>query len=365
MLGAAALVAGCEKTPLVAPTGTAITLVSTTNVLPINGATDITAFLVQGSQNTGAGANPATTTTAGGGVPVRDGTVVTFTTSLGRVEPAEVKTSNGSATAKLIGDGQSGTATITAFSGAATKTLTVAIGAAAAARILVSATPQALPFNGGSATIIAQVQDQQGNGLLGVPVTFSTSAGSLATTSGITDATGSTQTTLTTTAAATVTASSGGATGTLSGTVAITIKPRTTISITTPTSITASVPAQFSVSVGANTIVTDVLVDFGDGSKPVPLGSISSSTNVVHNYGDQGTYTITATATDSEGNKTPVSTQVVVAPLSVVAAANPTSTTLGSPIVFTVTTSTGAAIDHYNFDFGPGSREPRARRAIR
>jgi PKD domain-containing protein len=357
LMAAGVLFGACQRVALVAPTGTAITLVSTSNVLPVNGSTDITAFLIQGSQATGAGANPATTTTAGSGVPVRNGTVVTFSTTLGRIEPAEAKTDNGRVTVKLFADGHSGTATITAFSGSATKTLAVTVGAAAATRILVSATPQALPFTGGTTTVMAQVQDQQGNALLGVPVTFSTTAGSLASTSGITNEAGLTSTTLTTTAAATVTASSGGATGTLSGTVAITIKPRTTVTITTPSTITASVPMLFSVGVGANTIVTDATISFGDGESQ-SLGAISSTMNVAHTYGDAGAYTVTVTATDSEGTKTPISTAVVVTPLAVIGTASPTATALGGTVTFTVTTSTGAAIDHYDWDFGDADMPP-------
>jgi PKD repeat protein len=354
VFGVFVALAACQHTPLTAPTGTAITLVANTNVLSVNGSTDITAILVQGSEvttTTGGNGNQNSGTTAGTGVPVRDGTVVVFSTTLGRVEPAEAKTDGGKVTVRLIADGRSGTATVSAFSGPATKTLPVTIGAAAASRILVAASPQALPFTGGTSTITATVQDQQGNGLLGVPVTFSTSAGSLGSGSGVTDASGNAFTTLSTTAAATVTASSGGASGTLSGTVAITIKPRTTVTLTTPTAITASVPALFTVGVGTNTIVTDVVVDFGDGEKQ-PLGSISASQNVSHVYGDSGSYQVTVTATDSEGNRTPIQTAVVVAPLSAVGTANPTIAVLGNSVLFTVTVSTGALIDHYDWDFG-------------
>src|SRR6187401_2710915 len=71
----ASLVAlSCDKMPLVAPTGTAITLVSATNVLPVNGFAEITAFLIQGVQS---GSGTTAGVTAGGGTPVHNGTVVT------------------------------------------------------------------------------------------------------------------------------------------------------------------------------------------------------------------------------------------------------------------------------------------------
>lgn len=353
---AVALVHACNRPPLLAPSGTAITLVSSANVLPVNGSADITAILIEGGQSTTTqGGNTNTTTNAGVGTPVHNGTTVTFTTTLGRVEPAEASTSNGQAVVKLIGDGRSGVATITAFSGPATKTLTVNIGAAGAARIVVTANPQTLNSPGGSSTITANVQDQQGNGLLGVPISFSTSAGTLSSGSAMSDEQGNATTTLTTTAAtSTVTATSGGGTGTLTATVAVTVKPKTTITLTPPQSATVSTPAAFSVAVGANTNITDVTLDFGDGQKQ-SLGAVSSTAGTTHLYGSSGSFNVTATATDSDNLKTSVSSSVAVAPLTATAASSPASTTLGNPVIITVTPSvTGAQIDHYVFDFNEG-----------
>ena len=62
--------------------------------------------------------------------PVRDDTVVTFVTTIGRIEPAEAKTRDGKATVTLFGNGQSGTAKVTAFSGAAFANLDIEIIAA-------------------------------------------------------------------------------------------------------------------------------------------------------------------------------------------------------------------------------------------
>jgi PKD repeat protein len=61
------------------------------------------------------------------------------------------------------------------------------------------------------------------------------------------------------------------------------------------------------------------------------------------------------TATDSDNLKTSVSSSVAVAPLLATAASNPATTTLGNPVVITVTPSVaGALIDHYEFDFNEG-----------
>jgi adhesin/invasin len=361
-LGLLAFIGGaglaCDKMPLVAPSGSALTLIASTNVLPVNGSADITAIVIEGGQS--AAQNGSTTVTAGVGTPVQNGTLVTFTTTLGRLEPAEARTEAGRATVKLFGDGRSGTAVITAYSGAANNTLNVAVGAAGAARVLVTASPQSLPATGGSTTIAARVEDGQGNGLLGVPVSFSSTAGTLTPTSALSDNSGFATSMLTTTAAATVTASAGGSSGssgaatTLTGSVNITLKPRTTITITPPATTAVSVPAKFTIGVGTTTIVTDVAVDFGDGNRAA-LGSISSNTDVYHLYAESGIKSVTVTATDSEGGTTSASTQVAVAPLTATGLASPSTTVFGQTTTLSVTVlPAGASIEQYIWDFGEG-----------
>ncbi len=347
ILGAAvaALVAtACERTPLVAPSGTALTLVAGTNVLPVNGQTEISAILIEGGQGADQG-----TVAAGTGTPVHNGTVVTFSTTLGRLEPAEVKTTNGRATVRLIGDGRSGTATVTAFSGPATDSVEINVGAAAAAFLTLTAEPQTLPATGGTSKINARVEDVQGNPLQGMTVAFSTTKGTLSTTSAVTDAKGTASTNLTTTQEATVTGKTGGASAPLSETVTVALKPRTAVSLTPPASAIVAVPASFTITPGADAVLANVTIDFGDGTS-ASLGGISQATTISHPFRSPGVATVTATATDVEGGSGSVSTQVSVAPLQVVL----TSTQAGSAVTFTATTSTGALIDHYEWDFGDG-----------
>lgn len=363
MFVATALILGlsgvaCNKMPLTAPSGSSITLVAATNTLPVNGSTQITAVVIEGGETNGAG--NSTTVTPGAGTPVQNGTQVSFTTSLGSIQPSTAETHDGKAVVTLSGNGQSGTATITAISGPASKTMTVAIGAAGANHITVTANPQALPSTGGTSTIVASVQDAQGNGLLGVPVSFSTTAGTLSATTVLSDAGGNATTLLTTSAPATVTASSGGATAALTGTVAVTLNSQVLLGITAPTSVTVSVPAAFTVSVSSTgtgtTFVKDVVVDFGDSTAPLSLGQISSTTPAPapHLFAKSGSLTMTVTATDSQGNQTVIHSPVIVAPLTAVGVANPSTTTAGNSILFTVTPTTGALIDHYVWDFGEG-----------
>lgn len=346
----------CQKVPLVAPSGTAITLVADANVLAVDGSVNVTAVLIEGSAaSTGSGSTASSSTTEGGGAPVHNGTLVTFTTTLGHLEPSEARTDEGRATVKLSGDGRSGVATITAFSGAATKTLTVNIGAAAASHISMTATPQSLPGTGGSATVSAHVEDAQGNGLSGIPVSFSTTAGTLTPTSAISNDQGYATTTLTTIANATVTATTGGASAATTGTVDVTLKPRTAVSFSTvPASAVVAVPVVFGLTPGTGAILTNVVVDFGDGSS-ASLGGITGATNIAHVFRSVGVKTVTATATDSQGGTGSVSTQIAVAPLALTLASTPDNPIVGTTVTFTVTPSTGALIDHYDWNFGDGS----------
>lgn len=341
--------AACDKMPLVAPTGTAITLVATANALPVSGSTDIVAVLIEGALQGGTGGG----TTAGAGTPVHNGTVVTFTTTLGRIEPAEAKTTAGRATVRLVADGRSGTATVTAFSGGASQTLDVSIGAAAAERIAVTAAPQSLPGTGGTTTISARVEDAQGNGIAGIPVAFSTSRGSLTQASAVSNAGGVATTTLTTTQEATVTASAGGATAGLTGTVTVTLKPRTTVSVTAPAAAIVGVPATFVVNIGANAVVTNVTVSFSDGGSQ-SLGAITGATQVAHVFTAPGVATVTAVATDSEGGTGTASAQVAVAPLQVSLSVSPSTVQVGSLASLTATPSPGAVIERYEWNFNDG-----------
>ena len=89
----------------------------------------ITATVIEGAASTGTG---TTTTTTSVGQPVHDGTQVTFTTTLGTLQPATASTKNGQVTVQLVGDGRSGVARVTAFSGAASSNTSIIVGAAAA-----------------------------------------------------------------------------------------------------------------------------------------------------------------------------------------------------------------------------------------
>jgi adhesin/invasin len=200
---------GCSRVPLTAPTKSIIALYASTPNFSDGSITLIA------------------TVTEEAGTPVQNGTLVTFTTTLGRLDPNSARTTNGQAIVKFFSEGQSGTATVSAFSGGATSagtngsaggaaaTLTIPLGSAATGSVVVTANPTNLPSTGGTATITALVLDSSGNGLANVPVAFSTTAGSLQPASVVSDSSGAAATNLTTTSTATVTAAAGGKTATV------------------------------------------------------------------------------------------------------------------------------------------------------
>ena len=352
------LVSACDKVPLLAPSGTVITLFPAANIVPVNGEVEIVATVIENGTTAAPPANgggTGSTSSPGAGTPVQNGTLVSFTTTLGKVEPTEARTHNGQVRVKFIANGQSGQATITAFSGGASGRIeNLLVGSAAAERVLISASPQTLGPAGGSAQVNARVEDTSGAGVAGVPVTFTTNTGSLSASSAVTDETGTARTTLTTTREATVTANVAGKTAEIT----IGLNPRTGVTITGPTtSVSAGQPASFTVSVGSTANVRDVSVDFGDGRR-ISLGALSGSTTVQNTYTTAGTYSVTATATEASGFTEQVSTTVTILPAQPPGVIiTPSTTTPTVNQIFTVTATVSGAtstIQRYLWDFGDG-----------
>ena len=363
------LAAACDKVPLLAPTGSVINLFASSSTVPLNSEIEIVANVIENgttstpSPTPGTGTPTATpvssTSAAGAGTPVQNGTLVSFTTTIGRIEPSEARTNNGQVRVKFISGTQSGTATITAFSGGASGKLeNLKVGSAAVERVLISASPQTLAPAGGSSTITARVEDASGSGLAGVPVTFSTDNGTLSAASAVTDALGNATTVLNTSRPAKVTANVAGKTAD----VTVGLNPRTGVSIAGPTTpVSAGQPATFTVGVSSTANIRDVTVDFGDGQR-LSLGAISGSTPVQHTYAEAGTYTVRATAIEASGFAEPVATSITILPgqpPAVIITASNNNPSIGETVIFTATVSGATStILRYEWDFGNGA-EPR------
>jgi PKD repeat protein len=363
LVGLLVLAAGCEKVPLLAPTGSVITLTTATSTVGLNGTADIVAQVIE----------PA-------GTPPHSGTHVTFLTSLGTVEPAEVQTDvNGRATTRFLAGTSSGIASITATSGgssvASGSVLKIAVGAAAVGGIVAGANPSIVSSAGGSSTISAKVNDTGGNPLAGIPVTFATDAGSVNPTVANTDGTGTATSTLTTSRTAKVTVSAGVATTTVGAdgktttttpaTATVTVNVNSTASITVgspvPSSPSAGQTVSFALTYGSTTTgaspITRITVDWGDGTSNNFSGAPSS---ISHVYGSPGGYLVTVTGFDSLGDTANGSSSVTVSPRArptVTISSSTTSPQPGSPVSFTIgaTATTGNTITSIVVDFGDGS----------
>ena len=367
------LVSGCEKVPLMAPAGSTIVLTASTNVLPVGATTDIIAQVLEAA-----------------GTPPHSGTLVTFTTTLGTMEPGEARTDvGGRVVVKFLSGTANGSAVITATSGGATTgtagALKIAVGTAAVGRVTVNATPAMVPANGGSTTIAATVFDINGNTLRSAPVSFTTTAGTLSSSIVSTDANGVASTTLTTSQQATVTASVGaqappadtgtgtGGTGTgtgttssgqASGTVVVNVASAPTLVITPPsTPPSVGLPANFTFAVTPATqngsAVRELRVSWGDG-KSTSLGAVTGNAVASHVYEDDGTFTVTGTVTDASGNSTTVSTSVTVIPVPrptiiITYSPVPAKANTQTTITIQVTVAPGIGVTETRINFGDGT----------
>ena len=343
------LAGACQKVPLLAPTGSSINLTATATTLPINGSTDLIAQVLES-----------------GGTPPQDGTLVTFTTTLGTVQPAGAETTGGRVVVKFLAGNTSGTANIIASSGGATiaadKAVKILIGGAAVDNVSLATSASTVPPSGGTVTLTAAANDASGNRLSGVPVVFSTNAGTLGAPVVNTDQNGVAVTTLSTSRKATVNATAGSK---KSADIIIDVNtgPGITLSAPTPASPTVGQTVTFTITLavpGSNgAAVRSVIMDFGDGS-PTQSTGIAATTPVSHVYTSPGTYTAKATATDVNGESSVATSAVTVGERgkpSVAITAAKQGDPPGSLFTITITatpSATGLTIQDLSVNFGDG-----------
>src|SRR5256712_1543353 len=356
---AALLTWACQKVPLLAPSGWTITLTAAATTLPLNGSTDIIAQVLEA-----------------GGTPPQDGTLITFTTTLGSIQPPEAETRGGRVTVKFNAGNQNGTATIVASSGGASASgnnaVKIAIGAAAVGRVTVDANPGPVSSSGGTSTIAAFVFDINGNPLGGVPVTLTTDAGTVSPSVVTADANGRAQSTLTTNKTAKVTVTAGNpASGTGGTTTTTTAQTATvTVNVNAPATVTIGTTTRASPTAGqpvtlpltyntTNTTPTVRLtVDWGDGSAPQTFNGQPSA--ISHQFRAPGFFVVVVTATDSFGDSSTATASITVGQQprpTVDITASPASPKPGEPVTFTITATppTGQTITSVTVDFGDGT----------
>lgn len=308
-------VSACDKMPLVAPTASTVTVTSGALVLPAGGSTEVSAFVAES-----------------GGTPVQNGTAVRFATNLGRVDPVEAQTRNGMAITTFHAGDVSGIADVRATSGAAggtastgngtgtttttsTNVVQITIGAAAVESVTLRANPAFVPPRGGTVELIASVLSVAGRALSGVPVTFTTTEGTLSATRVISDESGDARTSLTTERTANVTASAGTKT---SAAVTITRRdPPPVPSVTLAATAGAATPGigqlwTFTATVAgtdANTLPQRYKWNFGDDSEAVTNGNTTShvyTTPLVRRV-------VTVEVTMSSGETISAVTEIIIA----------------------------------------------------
>ena len=354
---------GCDKMPLLAPSGSTLTLNAGSTVLPNGGSTTVTATVIESA-----------------GTPVHNGTTVRFTTSLGRVEPAEAQTNNGIATTTFFAGDDSGIAEVRATSGGTgvsapttpttptspttptTPTTTtstnssvvqIAVGSGAVDTVTVRANPSTVSTTrGGTVSVIATVVGTGGRLLSNIPVSFSANRGTLSATSATTDNRGEASVTLNTNGDTDITVAAGSKTATAK--VTGQAGPSVALSCgvgaaTNCANVNQGQSVVFTAQRGATTssIVSSTL-DFGDGSNTVSLGALSSAVTVPHAYTQAGTYTATLTATDVSGETTSDTeiVQVLAPPQASVSAV----VTVGMTVQATATTSVAATQYVWTFE---------------
>src|SRR5262245_53890671 len=354
----------CSSGSITAPSGSILTITAETKSVSVNGTAVLTAQLFSKA-----------------GQPMV-GAAISFTTTLGTIEPAQATTNaSGQVTVVFSAGSASGTAVISASSGGVLGSpVSLVVGTAAVGRVALTASPASVPFGGGSTTITAVVTDASGNPLKSMPVGFTTTAGNLTPANAKTDNNGMVQTTLTTTSSAVVTAvagetpvSTGGPPSpTLTGSVTISLaaRPAPIVSIVASPNPVAGSPVTFTIGAtpapGSNAVIRDVSVVFGDGDK-TSLGAVSGGAiSVQHVYNVGGTYTVSMTATDSAGGSSTASTVMAVratAPLVVSIVAGPMVPTGGGPKAIVTLTATvvpaTAIVASYLWDFGDGTPQQR------
>ncbi len=341
----------CDKVPLLAPTDSTISLSVNTTTLPLSGTAQVTAVVLES-----------------GGTAPQNGTVVTFTTTLGQVDPVEARTTNGLASTTFHAGTRSGTATIRGFSGGAAggetdSSVDVFVGGAAEGLTLALGV-EGSSGNGTITRILASVLDANSNPIANIPVAFTSNRGVI--TPGLvnTDGQGEARTTLTTSETTEVTARVSGQSQTLT----INLPGTFDLTITSPASGTPAEVGQvvtFSLAPSSDSVFNDVVVDFGDNTPPQSLGRVTATRTFQHTFAQRGTYTVTARGTTPTGALATASVIIQVndrsaVGVSLTATPNPVTLTAQQGLVaFTATPTfpTNTALSRVDWTFGDGRTE--------
>lgn len=277
--------AACDEGTPTAPTGTILHVSANPTLIATTGSSAITIQAVRSNGN-----------------PVNPGTEIRLSTTIGTIESVVYTDDDGVAHATLHGNGQSGTATVSAYSGAVEAVTAEVVVGVPAGSIQLTVSPTSVPETGGTLTLLALVRDEQGQPLAGASVNFSSEAGTLD--SGgefvLTDAGGAARDELVVTALELQVI--GGDSFEVSARVGSEASQVDTFDV----GIQRPPHASFTASVNGNTVSftdtstgspTSWIWDFGDSNS-------STQQNPVHTYAGPGTYVVILTARNAVGEST-------------------------------------------------------------
>ena len=237
------------------------------------------------------------------GAPAQDGTEVVLSASSGDFDTRKVRVSGGEANVQYKASADPGMVRISASSGSVSAEVSIRIGSASPGSLTLFVQPSVLPPGGGDAEIVATVSAPNGSLVVGAPVTFTTSAGTLGQSEVVSDSRGEAKTTLKTTASATVSAK----VQTLEASpVTLRVKQPVRLSVSvSPVEPVAGEAARVSVtaSVDGQPASGRLSILFGDGGS-ANLGAINGSGSTNRTYAKEGGYNLTAAFTDSDGFET-------------------------------------------------------------
>ncbi len=280
-----ALLAGCDKTNPVAPSGTLITISANPDRIPSDGSAEIRVVALRPN-----------------GTPVSSGTLVRLATTLGSIPASVPADDRGEALAMLEASGQFGVARVSASTGGSeTATVEVQLGLSPAS-VTVQVTPNSVPETGGEADLLAIVRDDRGQPLENAEVNFRTEVGTLDSGGRListgADGTASDRLIVTSGDLDTVTGDSfqvgvdvgsgGGELVTTNVNVSIQRLPRADFTFNT-----RNLLVSFEDTTDGRT--TSWLWTFGDGNT-------STRQNPTHTYAETGTYAVTFRATNTLGS---------------------------------------------------------------
>ncbi len=163
------------------------------------------------------------------------------------------------------------------------------------------------------------------------------------------------------TASVTATAAGGGTT-TGSTVVIVGAARPPTITITPAANPMARIATSFTIATtpaSATTTIQSVRVTFGDNTPAVVLGSVNGTVTVDHTFAQPGTYSVTATATDSGGGVGTASRSVVVGSPLNLSLTRPASVTARAPVTFTIAAvpAAGVTVQALTLSYGDGTSD--------